>query len=208
MRLRLPCPASFVLASPVPVRPAPPGRPRPAPRPARRPPPVVRRLLGAVALALALVAGACNPFAPGLDDGAALTPRGDPRSVDGFLAAFRSAYDLRDAALYESLLDSAFTFVYYDDGAQVERQWTFSQDVDATRRLFAAAREVRLRWNAVLLLDSTATTATVVRGFDLAVTLAADGAEVRTRGNVNFRLTRAAAGRPGRLLRRRDESEL
>ncbi len=182
------------------------------PRPPAAPSPTTARagaavLAGALA-AVALIVGACNPFAPGLDDGAALTPRGDPRSVDGFLTAFRSAYDLRDAALYESLLDSAFTFVYYDDGAQVERQWTFSQDVDATRRLFAAAREVRLRWNAVLLLDSTATTATVVRGFDLAVTLAADGTEVRTRGNVNFRLSRTAAGRPWRLLRWRDESEL
>lgn len=159
-------------------------------------------------LAAALALGGCNPFAPALDDDASLTPRGDARSVDGFLTAFRSAYELRDAALYESLLDSAFAFVYYDDGAQVERQWTFTQDIEATRRLFAAAREVRLRWNAVLLLDSTATSATVVRGFDLAVTLAQDGTDVRTRGNVNFTLTRGAAGQPWRLLRWRDESEL
>lgn len=160
------------------------------------------------AVAMALGIGACNPFAPALDDGTALTPRGDPRSVDGFLAAFRAAYDTRDAALYESLLDSAFTFVYYDDAAQVERQWSFSTDVETTRRLFAASREIRLRWNAVLLLDSTATAATVVRGFDLTVVLADDGTEVRTRGNVNFALARRAASLPWRLVRWRDESEL
>lgn len=170
--------------------------------------PPLRAAVLAFACVAALGFGACNPFAPALDDGAALTPRGDPRTVDGFLAAFRAAYDTRDAALYESLLDSAFTFVYYDDAAQVERTWSFTTDVETTRRLFAASREIRLRWNAVLLLDSTAIAATVVRGFDLTVVLADDGTEVRTRGNVNMSLGRRAAGLPWRLVRWRDESEL
>jgi hypothetical protein len=47
-----------------------------------------------------------------------------------------------------------------------------------------------------------------VRGFDLTVTLAEDGSEVRTNGNVNFTLIRRDTSQTWRLLRWRDESEL
>ncbi len=162
-------------------------------------------LLGVLALA---GLGACNPFAPALDTREITTELGDPRTVEGFFTRFRAAYELRDAALYEPLLDSAFTFVYYDDRAQVERQWGYADDLQITRRLFAGASDVRLRWRSILTQDTTATEAHVVRGFDLTVTLAEDGSEVRTNGNVNFTLVRRDAALAWRLRRWRDESEL
>lgn len=170
------------------------------------PPHVARRLC--LGLLLAVLAGACNPFAPALDDGEVTTELGDPRTVEGFFTRFRAAYELRDAALYEPLLDSAFTFVYYDDRAQVERRWGYADDLQITRRLFAGASDIRLRWRTVLTQQEAPTEARIVRGFDLTVTLAEDGSEVRTNGNVNFTLVRRDTSQTWRLLRWRDESEL
>ena len=161
---------------------------------------------GLLVLGALLVAG-CNPFAPEVAEGDALGGAGDARTLDGFFVRFQTAYELRDLGLYEPLLDSAFTFVYYDYDAGVERSWGFAQDLQTTRGLFAAAADVRLRWGSLLARDETAREARVVRTFDLALTLT-DGTTLRTDGNVNFRLVRADTTRPWRLLVWRDESEL
>ena len=153
---------------------------------------------------------ACNPFAPALEEGDALGGlAGDPRTLDGFFAAFQNAYELRDIALYEPLLDSTFTFVYYDYGAQVERAWGYAQELESTRRLFAESDLVQLRWNQVLVRDVAAPPlqAQIVRSFDLTVTLT-DGETFRGNGNVNFLLTRPDTTAAWRLVRWRDESEL
>lgn len=161
-------------------------------------------------LALLISIGACNPFAPALEEGdpfGALL--GDPRTVDGFFTNFQNAYELRDASLYEPLLDSAFVFIYYDFDAQVERQWGFPQELESTRRLFQNSSLIRLRWNQILSQDVNppATEARVVRSFDLTVTL--EGGDVfRTDGNVNFFLARSDSTLAWQLRRWRDESEL
>lgn len=167
-------------------------------------PPFASLLLAALAVGVA----ACNPFAPDVEEGDVAGALGDVRTVDGFFTTFRAAYELRDSGLYEPLLDSAFTFVYYDYDAQVERAWGFARERETTRRLFEAAASIQLRYGVVLSGTETATEATVVRSFDLTVTLADDGTTLRTDGNVNFTLARADTTRPWRLVRWRDESEL
>lgn len=160
-------------------------------------------------LLLACVA-ACNPFAPALEEGDPFgAGMGDPRTIDGFFTAFQTAYELRDIALYEPLLDSSFTFVYHDYETQVERGWGYAQELESTRRLFAESDLVQLRWNQVLVRDvaSPPLRAQIVRGFDLAVTLTA-GEAFRVNGNVNFLLTRPDTTAAWRLVRWRDESEL
>lgn len=159
---------------------------------------------------LLVMLAACNPFAPALDDGDAFGDLlGDPTTVEGFFTNFRNAYELRDVSLYETLLDSSFTFVYQDFDAQIEREWGFTQDLESTRRLFQNASLIRLQWNQIFALDELVPgiRTRVVRSFNLTVTLE-QGDVFRTDGNVNFTLSRADSLAAWRLVRWRDESEL
>lgn len=152
---------------------------------------------------------ACNPFAPALEEGDAFGDlMGDPRTVEGFFTNFKNAYELRDISLYETLLDSAFTFIYYDFDAGVERQWRFMQELESTRRLFTRSSGVQLRWNQIISQDvfDAARQAQVVRSFNLLIAL--EGSEAfRGAGNVNFLLVRSDSTAAWKLRRWRDESE-
>lgn len=153
---------------------------------------------------------ACNPFSPALEEGNPFGDLlGDPTTVEGFFTNFRNAYELRDLSLYETLLDSAFVFVWHDFEAQVDREWGFAQDLETTRRLFQNASLIRLQWNQIIAQDNlTAFTGVrVVRSFNLTVTLEL-GDVFRTDGSVNFTLNRADSTAAWRLGRWRDESEL
>jgi hypothetical protein len=153
---------------------------------------------------------ACNPFAPGLDEGDPFGDLlGDPTTVEGFFTNFRNSYELRDISLYEPLLDSSFIFIYYDFDAQVEREWGFIQDLESTRRLFANSELIRLQWNRIISQDRFAEDLQerVVRSFNLTISLES-GDVFRGDGNVNFLLARADTSAAWRLLRWRDESTL
>lgn len=129
--------------------------------------------------------------------------------MEGFFTNFQNAYELRDAALYEPLLDSSFIFIYYDFGAQVEREWGFAEELNSTRRLFQSADLIRLSWNQILSQDvlDAGRQARVIRSFNL--TIALSGGDVfRGDGNVNFLLVRPDTSAAWRLQRWRDESEL
>lgn len=133
---------------------------------------------------------------------------GDPTTVDGFFTNFRNAYELRDISLYEPLLDSAFTFIYRDFDAQVDRQWGFGQELESTRGLFQNASLIRLQWNQILSqnIAEARTEAQIIRSFNLVVTLE-NGEAFRGDGNVNFSLVRADSTQSWLLRRWRDESE-
>ena len=158
---------------------------------------------------LTLVGAGCNHFAPDNEEGDPFgTLLGDPTTIDGFFDNFASAYELRDITLYEQLLDSSFTFTYFDFDLQVERQWNFSQEITSTRRLFQNAGLIQLQWNQIISqsLFEEERRARVVRSFNLTINL--EGGDVfRGDGNVNFVLARREAGAEWRLIRWRDESE-
>ncbi len=167
-------------------------------------------LVRTIAASLFLVSAGCNPFAPALGEGDAFGDLlGDPRKVDGFFSNFRLAYELRDLSLYEPLIDSLFVFEYTDFDAGIDRQWSFVQELEATRRLFLNAAAVQLQWNQVISSSTSDMNrlARVVRSFSLTVVL--EGGEVlRGDGNVNFLLARPDSTSAWRLQRWRDESEL
>ena len=162
----------------------------------------------AVMLPIMLVCS-CNPFAPALEEGDPFaTLLGDPTTIEGFFTNFQNAYELRDLALYEPLIDSAFIFTYYDFDAQVERQWGFAQELNSTRRLFENAEMIQLRWNQIISREvmEGGRQARVVRSFNLTVTLD-DNDVFRGDGNVNVRMVRADPTAAWRLVHWRDESE-
>lgn len=164
----------------------------------------------ALLLGMLLAFAACNPFAPALEEGDPFGDLlGDPTTIEGFFTNFRNAYELRDASLYEPLLDSAFVFQYYDFDAQIERQWTFGQELESTRRLFQNANLIRLNWNQIISQDvlDAGLQSRVIRSFNLTISL--EGSDVfRTDGNVNFLLVRSDTSAAWQLRQWRDESEL
>lgn len=153
---------------------------------------------------------ACNPFAPGLGEGDAFGDLlGDPKTVDGFFTNFRNAYELRDLSLYEPLIDSSFVFQYTDFDAGIDREWSFIQELESTRRLFQNAALIQLQWNQVLSQQAfdASLRMRIVRSFNLTIVL--EGGEAfRGDGNVNFVLVRADTTRVWKLEVWRDESEL
>ncbi len=161
-------------------------------------------------LSMTLVVAACNPFAPALEEGDPFGDLlGDPTTIEGFFTNFRNAYELRDASLYEPLLDSAFVFQYYDFDTQIERQWNFGQELESTRRLFQNANLIRLNWNQIISQDvlDAGLQSRVIRSFNLTISL--EGSDVfRTDGNVNFLLARPDTAAAWQLRQWRDESEL
>ncbi len=167
------------------------------------------RLAALPALLVLAACASCNPFAPAAADGDPFSDLlGNPRTISGFFANFQNAYELRDAALYEPLLDSGFVFIYYDFEDQVERQWGFAQEINTTRRLFQNADLIRLRWNQIIFSETAPSglQASVTRSFNLTVTLA-DNDVFRGDGNVNFTLVRPDSTAAWQLRRWRDESE-
>lgn len=162
-----------------------------------------------IAVALTCFLAACNPFAPAAIEGDPFGDLlGDPKTVDGFFTNFRNAYEIRDIALYEQLLDSAFVFTYHDFDAQIDREWRFSQELESTRRLFQNTTFARLQWNQILSQDEFANglQTRVVRRFDISISLVT-GEDFQTDGNVNFVLVRSDSTDNWRLLSWRDESE-
>ncbi len=156
------------------------------------------------------VLGACNPFAPGLGEGDAFGDLlGDPETVPGFFTNFRNAYELRDMSLYEPLIDSSFVFQYTDFDLGIEREWSFSQELESTRRLFERTAVVQLQWNHIISqseFDAGLRTR-IVRSFNLTIVLD-DGEVFRGDGNVNFVLVRVDTTDVWKLQFWRDESEL
>lgn len=162
------------------------------------------------ALFIALTVGACNPFAPGIAEGDPFGLEfGDQKTIPGFFANFKLAYELRDMSLYESLLDSGFVFVYRDFETQIDRQWGFAQDLEGTRRLFQSTNFVQLQWNQEITrdVDDDLKRARIIRSFTLTVGVEGSDA-LRSDGNVNFLVTRRDTNAVWKLLRWRDESEL
>lgn len=101
-------------------------------------------------LALMVLAGCWNPFAPELDKGnlagELITEQKTPEEV---LANFKYAYTFKDSLLYADLLDSAFVFQYFDpeqgpSGLFVS--WTRETDLQTTGSLLRAFDIINLEW--------------------------------------------------------------
>ncbi|MCY3615539.1 MAG: hypothetical protein OXH03_10685 [Bacteroidetes bacterium] len=167
-------------------------------------------IAGMAVMVLPFLFAACNPFAPAIGEGDPFGDLlGDPKTIEGYFANFRNAYELRDLSLYEPLIDSSFVFIYTDFDTGIEREWGFGQELETTRRMFESVVEVQLQWNQIISRQvfDEGKRAIAVRSFNLAIGLNS-GEVFRGDGNVNFLLTRADTTRAWRLLRWRDESEL
>jgi hypothetical protein len=163
------------------------------------------------ALAGLALLGACNPFAPALDD-AVTDPNqllGNPVTVRGFFERFRASYQLRDSTLYGQLLDRRFTFTFRDFANNVDRTWNRDVEISTTYKLFRASRSANLQWTQYLPTSDTAFSDTLVyveRSFNLAIEQR-DNQSFSGAGSARLVLVRKNRDAPWRMRSWYDRSE-
>ncbi|GAB3824989.1 hypothetical protein [Hymenobacter jeollabukensis] len=173
--------------------------------------PVPTRLGRWAPLGAAVALAACNPFAPGLDD-ESINPNqllGNPVTVRGFFDRFRASYQLRDSTLYGQLVNRKFTFTYRDFAANADRSWNRDVDVNATYKLFRAARSANLQWTQYLPTTDTMYSDTLVfveRAFSLSIEQR-DNQRFDGTGTARLELVRKNRSEPWRMRRWYDRSE-
>ncbi|HXX64270.1 MAG TPA: hypothetical protein VEO56_10800 [Bacteroidota bacterium] len=164
----------------------------------------VAPLAGAFIAAGLVWAGCINPFAPGRDDGTAVSAC-DPHTIDGLFQCFQSAYSFRDTTVYGPLVDAQFVFSYRDYDLGVDETWGRDEEMRTTYGLFQNAQRLDLIWNAVVSTSAESTSVNVVRGFTLTVVFNPSDIE-EVDGYANLTLQRQRATDPWRIVYWRDES--
>ncbi|MGH7496460.1 MAG: hypothetical protein ACREOO_29270 [bacterium] len=108
------------------------------------------KLKSFIFVALVLLTGCFNPFAPELDTGNLtgdlITEQKTPEEV---LTNFKYAYTFKDSLLYANLLDSAFVFQYFDPDqgpSGLFVSWTRETDLRTTGSLLRTFDIINLEW--------------------------------------------------------------
>jgi len=151
-----------------------------------------------------------NPFAPKLDDQPGdnnlITLQKSPEEV---LQNFRYAYTFRDSLLYADLLDSSFTFEYFDASigeSGAFQSWGRDVDLRTTGGLFRAFEGIELIWlNTIYQSAISDVEEMLYRNFRL--TLVSSELNVTLQGYAIFTFHLNADGK-WRIIRWVDESNL
>ncbi len=158
---------------------------------------------------MVLVLASCNPFAPGFDAslGTDTSILGDMTTVDGVFQNIKYAYTFRDTTIYGQLFNSNYTFLYRDYDRGVDVSWGRDEEMRTTSGLFQNVERLDLVWNQIASLssDSTNTSTSVTRNFNLLVTFNASDI-IRVDGYATFSLQRQQVQQPWQIIRWRDES--
>jgi hypothetical protein len=149
-----------------------------------------------------------NIFKPRMvkDNNSILSTLGNRRTVDGVFLWFKNAYEFRDSTLYGKLLHPNFRFTYYDFANNTQISWDRGEEMRIQHRLFQNVKNISLTWNNYLQTDTTATSAEVIRSFNLLLEIDAY-TSYRGTGRVIFTLTRNQADEEWMLLRWFDDSD-
>ena len=164
------------------------------------------RVSGAVAagVALLVIHGCLNPFAPGLDNSPAESSC-DPATIEGVFRCFQNAYTFRDTTIYGQLLDPGFIFVYFDYDIRFDVTWGRDDDMRKTYQLFQNVQKLDLIWNNIISSATDSNRVNIVRGFNLTVTWNATDID-NVAGYANFTIARSRDVDPWKIVRWRDES--
>jgi len=147
--------------------------------------------------AFVFIMSACNPFAPGLDNG--LIDRnkliGDRRTIDGLFDYFKNTYEMRDSLLYGKLLAREFKFTFFDFNTNNQIFWGRDQEMLTTYNMFKQVKQVSLIWNNYTAIDTSAsdTLASVERFFNLTI-VQDDQRILRGTGRARLTLKRSQRG--------------
>ena len=136
-----------------------------------------------------IIAGCKNPFSPAYDtsEGNASSAISDLKTIDGIFKNFQYAYTFKDTTIYGQLISQDFIFTYRDYDLNYDVSWGRDEEMKTTYGLFQNSQRLDLIWNNIYLSSEDSLTATIVRGFNLTVTLSSIDI-LRVDGRVNLSL--------------------
>ena len=103
-----------------------------------------------VLIGLAVISGCVNPFSPALDESNADVPFiTEQKTADGFFQNFRFSYTFKDSLVYSDLLDSSFTFQYFNPDigeSGAFDSWHRTLELKTTGQLLRSFETIDLTW--------------------------------------------------------------
>ena len=154
-----------------------------------------------------ILTGCKNPFSPAYDtsEGNASAVISDLKTIDGVFKNFQYAYTFKDTLIYGQLISQDFIFTYRDYELNYDVSWGRDEEMKTTYGLFQNSQRLDLIWNNIYLSSEDSLTATIVRGFNLTVTLSAIDI-LRVDGRVNLSLRKDPGTQKWIITRWTDES--
>ncbi|MBN1349740.1 hypothetical protein JXJ21_10045 [candidate division KSB1 bacterium] len=172
------------------------------------------------------VAGICalflmsclNPFAPELEQSPDVNLLiTEQKSVDDVLQNFKLAYFFRDSLLYSELLDSSFSFIYFDPNIETSGRfvsWGRDTDLRTTGRLFREFDGINLVWESTVFSDTlewqSGNGAPIkienINRFSLKLSSTESGFDFNLWGKAHFTFIHCAYDDKWRIMRWKDES--
>lgn len=169
----------------------------------------MKHLALSIILFLLLWGQGCNPFSPAYDENlSGSASLSDLTTVEGVFKNFQYAYTFKDTIIYGQLIghDFIFSFRNFNDEQVFDDSWGREEEMLSTYGLFQNAQSLSLIWNNIILSTEDSLTATVVRGFNLTVTLNPTSI-MRVDGRVNMALAKNPETGKWAITRWRDESD-
>ena len=154
-----------------------------------------------------LLTGCKNPFSPAYDnsEGGASSTLSDLKTIDGVFKNFQYAYTFKDTLIYGQLISQDFIFTYRDYQLNYDVSWGRDEEMKTTYGLFQNAQRLDLIWNNIYLSNIDSLNATIVRGFNLTITLNPTDI-LRGDGRVNLALRKNPVTQKWIITRWTDES--
>jgi hypothetical protein len=142
-----------------------------------------------ILILILFVTGCKNPFSPTYDtsEGSSSSALSDLKTIDGVFKNFQYAYTFKDTVIYGQLISQDFIFTYRDYELNYDVSWGRDEEMKTTYGLFQNAQRLDLIWNNISLSTEDSLMATIVRGFNLTVTLNPTDV-LRVDGRVNLSL--------------------
>jgi len=151
----------------------------------------------------------CNPFSPAYDENlTSSSTLSDLTTIDGVFKNFQYAYTFKDTIIYGQLIshDFIFSFRNFNEDQVFDDSWGREEEMLTTYGLFQNAQSLSLIWNNVILSTEDSLSATIVRGFNLTITLNPTNI-MRVDGRVNMALAKDPDTGKWAITRWIDESD-
>ncbi len=160
-----------------------------------------------ILILILLLTGCKNPFSPAYDnsEGNSSSTLSDLKTIDGVFKNFQYAYTFKDTVIYGELISQDFIFTYRDYELNYDVSWGRDEEMKTTYGLFQNAQRLDLIWNNISLSSEDSLAATIVRGFNLTVTLNPTDV-LRVDGRVNLSLRKNPATQKWIITHWTDES--
>lgn len=158
-------------------------------------------------LAIILLAGCKNPFAPSFDEAAneGGSTISDQKTIEGVFQNFQYAYTFRDTTIYGKVISDNFIFTYRDYDLGFDVSWGREEEMKTTYGLFENSQRLDLIWNNIILSSVDTLSANIVRSFNLTITFNPTDV-IRIDGRVNMALARKNEESKWQITRWIDES--